>query len=111
MKNILIIEDDLVSHVIFKRLFQDFLLTFALNVKEGLLKLQQQKYDFIVVDVFLPDGNGEDLAKNIKSLFPDNIIIGISGNKDSVKCQYFDYFFEKPIIYSDTIKLKRIFSS
>jgi len=69
MKKILIIEDD-------ENLSRGIAFTFEKdgydavstgNIKEGKRMLEQQKIDLIILDLGLPDGNGMDFCKEIRS--------------------------------------------
>ena len=47
----------------------------AATCKVGLKKLEQTNIDVVLCDVKLPDGNGVDLIKEIKNLYPQVEII------------------------------------
>ncbi len=80
------------------------------KVEEALQKVEVFLPDLIFMDIRLPDGNGLDLSKKIKSLFP-NIIIIILTEYDLPKYredlrQYADYFFSKESLNTEnTLKL------
>ena len=68
MKNILLIED---NEIIIKGLKysleqEDFEVTPAKSVFEAKQLLNENKYNLIILDVMLPDGNGFELCKFIK---------------------------------------------
>ena len=56
----------------------------ALNKLET-LKKEEIKLDTVVLDILLPDINGVELGKMIKSKYPDTPIIFITGYADKVK--------------------------
>lgn len=69
MYKILIIEDD---NTIVKSLsellqYEGFETTYAVNCQEAEIKIEQNQFDLILLDVLLPDGNGFTLCKKIKS--------------------------------------------
>lgn len=52
------------------------------NGKSVIEAFQNQKIDIILLDIVLPDGNGVDFCKEIKTLSPDTIIIGFSNQAE-----------------------------
>ena len=52
------------------------------NGKSVIEAFQTQKIDIILLDIVLPDGNGVDFCKEIKTLSPDTIIIGFSNQAE-----------------------------
>lgn len=52
------------------------------NGKSVIEAFQTQKIDIILLDIVLPDGNGVDFCKEIKTLNPDTIIIGFSNQAE-----------------------------
>ena len=49
------------------------------NFQEGLLKIQQEAFDLVLLDVMLPDGKGIDLLEPIRERDPETISIIITG--------------------------------
>ena len=72
------------------------------NILEGLTAFEDEDPDAVLLDVKLPDGNGIDTLKQIKSLAPQIPVIMISGNSNisdavkAIKLGAFD-FLEKPL--------------
>ncbi len=80
------------------------------NVEEALQKVGVFLPDLIFMDIRLPDGNGLDLSKRIKSLYLKTIVIILTEydlpqyREDSR--QYADYFFSKGSMTTEnTLKL------
>ncbi|HXF58419.1 MAG TPA: sigma-54 dependent transcriptional regulator [Candidatus Saccharimonadales bacterium] len=73
----------------------------AASVSEGRLKLRES-YDFVLLDVWFPDGSGLDLLAEIMESTPDTIVIMMSGHATvdaavkATRLGAFD-FLEKPI--------------
>lgn len=78
-KNILLIDDDLLTHKNFARIFEDtsYVLDFAIDSIEGLEKVKKRDYDLVFLDIIMPDLNnrqsqtaGIDFLKIIQKLKP-----------------------------------------
>lgn len=69
MKQILVVEDDaLLNNTLSYNLKSDgFIVVSAYNINEGQKQMKTNSFDLIILDVNLPDGNGFDLCKQIKS--------------------------------------------
>jgi two-component system nitrogen regulation response regulator NtrX len=76
----------------------DYALTFA----EGLEKLKSQMYDFVFLDIWLPDRDGIEGLKEIKRYFPELEVVMISGHGnienavEAIRLGAWD-FLEKPL--------------
>ena len=112
MKKILVIEDDkaLNSGLCFNLEIKGYETGSALTMEEGNAKLSEGKWDLLLLDVNLPDGNGFDFGKRIKSSM-DIPLIFITGNDlDENIIQGFDSgaddYITKP--FNIEIVLKRI---
>jgi DNA-binding response OmpR family regulator len=57
-----------------------FLPQIAFSAKSALKKLQENKFDFLVIDGDLPDKDGPSLVKEIKRTYLHIPILGISSN-------------------------------
>ncbi len=82
---ILIIEDekDLVNVMCQYLQKEDFICEFAVNFFEAEDKLISYNYDIVILDINLPDGNGLDLLKIIKTNKSDTGVLIVSA-KDSL---------------------------
>ncbi len=100
MKNkILIIDDEEKLRTLLSRIIrlEDFEVIEAGTCKAGLKKLEQETIDVVLCDVKLPDGNGVEMASDIKLKFPAVEIIlltaygNISDGVQAMKNGAFDY--------------------
>ena len=64
MKKILLVEDDrILSETLIRHLNQNgYHATFAYTKEDAVMKIRNLKFDLILLDVTLPDGNGFDQA-------------------------------------------------
>ena len=73
----------------------------AANVTEGRTRLREA-YDFVLLDVWFPDGSGLDLLAEIRGAAPDTVVIMMSGHATvdaavkATRLGAFD-FLEKPL--------------
>lgn len=119
MKKILIIEDDedLVEVMELNLKKYGYETDHAYNGKKALEKIQQSPPDLIILDVMLPELNGDVLNQQLKSnpKTKDIPIIAISG-KIGIKEMFMmnnqltvSAFFYKPILMSELVKeIKRL---
>lgn len=89
--NVLLVEDNelLAKGLIYSLEQREYKVIYAINVKETLQAIKNNKIDFVILDISLPDGNGFDLyknnikEKNIPTIFltakdeEDNIVKGL----------------------------------
>lgn len=70
MKRILIVEDNesIVKGLKYSLEQENFNVTISANVENTKKYLQSNKYDLIILDITLPDGNGFELCKYIKKI-------------------------------------------
>ena len=72
----------------------------AATCKAGLKKLEQLAIEVVLCDVKLPDGNGVDLVKEIKQIYPSVEVIlltaygNIADGVQSMKNGAFDYIIK-----------------
>ena len=59
--------------------------TSALNARTAADAIRQRKFDLVLLDINLPDGNGFELCKLIKPQHPDTIVIFLTAN-DQESC-------------------------
>lgn len=95
MKKVLIVEDSIFFQKILKKELEDLnLKTFtAVNIKEAKNLMEDNHFDFITVDVNLPDGNGLDFCKELKlnnRFYKSQVIIISSEDSDFLKKASFD---------------------
>jgi len=77
IKNILVVEDSKTFNKIISMKLKDFSenIDSAYTLQTALESLEQKKYDLIILDLHLPDGEGLDLIYEIKSLTETKIIV------------------------------------
>lgn len=82
MKQILIVEDDslLNKTLAYNLSSEGHGITSSLNARTAARELRTKEYDLVLLDVNLPDGNGYDLCKLIKTEHPDTIVIFLTAN-------------------------------
>lgn len=84
LKRILIIEDDnLLNNTLAYNLRLDgYNVSSAFNFRIAKEKLMKSEYDMVLLDINLPDGNGFDLAKFIKTKNIDILLIFLTANDE-----------------------------
>jgi len=80
-KNILVIDDDkIITDSLCEFLsLEGFQTDGAETIKSALSKLDEKRYNLIITDVNLPDGNGLDLLDTIKKKYPQTVVIVVTG--------------------------------
>jgi CheY-like chemotaxis protein len=86
-KNVLVVEDNEALSYIFSEYMEDFLINadFARNGKEACEMAAKKKYDFILMDIYMPIMNGVEATAKIISLLPEVIIIAISSSSERLE--------------------------
>jgi Response regulators consisting of a CheY-like receiver domain and a winged-helix DNA-binding domain len=81
-KKILVVEDDFLlnRNLSFCLSKKGYLVKSALSVVDAKKHINDEEYDLIILDVNLPDGNGFDLCKEIKSYHADTVLIFLTAN-------------------------------
>ncbi|MDT2834914.1 response regulator [Vagococcus carniphilus] len=110
--NLLIIDDEPIFSKGFKKVIEKnttlFTSIFIAATAKDVLTLidEKEKIDVFFVDINLPDMNGLDLIKKIKVIYPESLIVVISGYNDfnyarqAIHLKVFDYLL-KPLAPSD----------
>ena len=82
MKQVLVVEDDsFLNKMLSYNLASDgYKITSVLNARTAAQALSSGKFDLVLLDINLPDGNGYDLCKLIKPEYPDTIVIFLTAN-------------------------------
>lgn len=99
MKKILIIDDEEKLRSLLGRIIslEGFEVLEASDCKSGMKRLEQAEIEVVLCDVKLPDGNGVDLVKKIKDIYPHTecILLTAYGNipdgVQAIKNGAFDY--------------------
>ena len=68
-KTILIIDDerDLAAMVGLRLKANDFLVSEAFTAEEGVKKAEEERPDLVLLDILLPDGDGYEICRKLKS--------------------------------------------
>ena len=96
---VLIVDDEPKLRALLGRIIglEGFEVAEAADCKTALKKLGQSEADIVLCDVKLPDGNGVELTKNIKELYPATEVIlltaygNITDGVQAIKNGAFDY--------------------
>ncbi len=99
-KTVLIVDDDAGIRRAFARILQrsGYTTDLAQNSKEALQKSTANRYDVVLVDISLPDGNGLELLNQMHRLNKEMVTIVITGDHIAFdKNTYVDAFFLKPV--------------
>ena len=101
---ILLVEDDEFAAELIYNYFLDygFHVTFTFNAFDSLEKIENEEFDIVILDINLPDMNGFEVLKNIKSKNSNiPVIITSAYNDKNVKLKAFRYgandYMIKPI--------------
>lgn len=109
MKEVLVVEDNPEMKILIEATLEEFLLTFSASVKDAIQQIQKKKFDLILLDLGLPDGDGmKVLVESTSSAgFQTPIIILSARNETMVKVMAFSVgaedFISKPF---DPLELK-----
>ncbi len=85
MKTILIIEDDVDIHNMIKEILkkEEYKILDSYSGTEGLMILEKENVDLILLDLMLPGVNGEEIIKKVKNI-PIIVISAKVSNEDKV---------------------------
>lgn len=105
VKHVLITEDNPVSMRILQTLLTRTLpktgwrIHTATNATHAMYLIEQTKFEFIFLDLMLPDGNGEDVARQCRTttLNANATLIAMTAYEQTANPYPFSYRFEKPI--------------
>jgi two-component system chemotaxis response regulator CheY len=89
MKNVLIVDDSRTSRRILKDILERAgynVVYEAINGKEGVEQYRKLQPDIVTMDITMPEMDGIEALKNIKSEFPDAkvVMITAAGQKDKM---------------------------
>jgi two-component system nitrogen regulation response regulator NtrX len=104
MAKILIIDDEKSICTTIQAILEDegYEADYALGFQEGFNQLKSFAYDILFLDIWLPDRDGIDGLKDIKSYFPELEVVMISGHGnienavEAIRLGAYD-FLEKPL--------------
>ena len=105
----MVVEDEAVANDLLSTTFKNFFkeVTSAFNGKEALEMFIEKKPDIVFVDIIMPEMDGIELARRIREINPQQLIIIISASNDIQKISQtieigVNSFIQKPI---DTKKI------
>ncbi len=111
MKHLLIVDDERGSRESLKMIFgRDFKVTTAENANEALERLEETRFDLVMLDVMMPDKDGITLLKEAQGLYPELAFIMVSATTnarpivESIKSGAVD-FITKPF---DVQEIRRV---
>ena len=89
MKNVLVVDDSRTSRRILKDILERAgynVVYEAINGKEGVEQYRKLQPDIVTMDITMPEMDGIEALKNIKSEFPDAkvVMITAAGQKDKM---------------------------
>jgi diguanylate cyclase (GGDEF)-like protein len=79
---ILIVDDDIAVCRVFATILQrndDYTVDIELDSRQVLARLQHEKYDLILLDIKMPDGNGLELLRQLQAYFDEVPVIMVTG--------------------------------
>lgn len=82
MEQILVVEDDLAlsTGLCFELDAAGYVTQAAYNCRKAGYLVEQEKFSLVILDVNLPDGNGFDLCRTIKSRYPELPVLFLTAN-------------------------------
>ncbi|PLX22265.1 MAG: hypothetical protein C0599_06845 [Salinivirgaceae bacterium] len=109
-KTILVAEDEPNNFMYLNRILQRFNATiiWARDGEEAVSHVKKQNMDLILMDIKMPNQNGYEASREIKSLYPNMVIIAqtayVSDNEvDNCRKAGCDYYLSKPINIRDLV--------
>ncbi len=93
MKNILIIEDSKIINNVIKRELSkfEFKVNQAFTYSQAKNALESEKFNLIILDLHLPDGEGSELIANIQSLTKTKVVVLTSSQDEDLRDELFQY--------------------
>jgi len=112
---VLIIDDDDVILNSFQTFFNrtSYQLYLANNIAEGRALLRKQSPDILILDIKMPQMDGIHFLQEIKTTYPDLIVIMITGHGDqtdiikAIQAGAFDYFYKPLSMFDIQASLRR----
>lgn len=80
-REVLIVDDDPLVAGIFRRILNDrgHNISIAVNGRAAIKLIARRKFDFVLLDVFMPDKDGIETLREMKQRFPETTIVVTSG--------------------------------
>lgn len=105
MRSILIVDDEEEAIDVLSDYLQDlgYQTKTALNGEDAIAFLQKEHFDLMILDLRMPQLDGEGVLQMLPSIAPDTSVIIATGYSDGGKTRtemneyIFDYYIEKPV--------------
>jgi CheY-like chemotaxis protein len=83
MPSILLIEDDEAVRRLFRAILEPvgYLIEEASTGWEGIRRFRESPTDLVMTDMDMPDGDGEDVIRQLRAEYPSVKILAVSGSK------------------------------
>jgi len=108
----MVVEDEAVANELLSSTFKNFFkdVTSAFNGKEALELYKENKPDIVFVDIIMPEMDGIELARKIREINPQQMVVVISASNDIQKISEtieigVNSFIQKPIDTKKIIEL------
>ena len=108
----MVVEDEAVANELLSSTFKNFFkeVTSAFNGKEGLELFKEKRPDIVFVDIIMPEIDGIELARKIREINPQQMVVIISASNDIQKISEtieigVNSFIQKPIDTKKIIEL------
>ncbi len=79
--NILIIEDNNIFHNILAEILPEHNILTAKTASDGLVSFRANKPDIVLLDIALPDGNGQDLLLRIREMNDKQYVVMMTASR------------------------------
>jgi len=108
----MVVEDEAVANELLSSTFKNFFkdVTSAFNGKEALELFKEKKPDIVFVDIIMPEMDGIELARRMREINPQQMVVVISASNDIQKISEtieigVNSFIQKPIDTKKIIEL------
>jgi YesN/AraC family two-component response regulator len=108
----MVVEDEAVANELLSSTFKNFFkdVTSAFNGKEALELFKENRPDIVFVDIIMPEMDGIELARRIREINPQQMVVVISASNDIQKISEtieigVNSFIQKPIDTKKIIEL------
>lgn len=108
----MVVEDEAVANELLSSTFKNFFreVTSAFNGKEALELFKEKRPDIVFVDIIMPEIDGIELARKIREINPQQMVVVISASNDIQKISEtieigVNSFIQKPIDTKKIIEL------
>ncbi len=109
---VMVVEDEAVANELLSSTFKNFFkeVASAFNGKEALDMYKAKKFDIVFIDIIMPEMDGIELARKIREINPQQMIVIISASNDIQKISEtieigVNSFIQKPIDTKKIIEL------